>query len=337
MRIKVIGHTPDEDFFTATSKPWSMFFQALKQRHEIVTSKIGAPKFDCLVVNSHSPKALKLALKLGIPKSKILMIYWEPSVSYSKLHTKKIRNQYGKVYTPSKDWSNQLGGTYFNWPQVLIKDKYVNFKNWQARKNKTVMILANKFSAKRGQNYSLRRKTWKIKDRDGNFVVDLFGTCWNKGFYYDFRHFFGMLARTRFLDWDFYSWIYLGKKQKNYLGMSSNKKVTAEDYRINLVIENCSEYISEKLFEAHLSQNIVIYVGANLANEGINPGIAIEVPPRISAIKDAIIKIQSLHPKEQFNLMKKQQAIARKESKVRFNDNVLAGLAKTISKDLSKK
>ena len=40
MRIRVIGNTPDQDFFTATSKPWSMFFRALKQKHEIVTSKI---------------------------------------------------------------------------------------------------------------------------------------------------------------------------------------------------------------------------------------------------------------------------------------------------------
>ena len=96
-----------------------------------------------------------------------------------------------------------------------------------------------------------------------------------------------------------------------------------------------AEYVSEKLFEAHLSQNIVIYVGANLAKEGINPGIAIEVSPKIRAIKDAIRQIQYLHPKDQYKLMKKQQAIARRESKKRFNEKVLANLAKTISKDLS--
>ena len=337
MKVRIIGHIPDEDFLTTNSKPWSLFFRTLKKRHEIVTSKNRNLKYDCLIVNSHSPKALKLAQQLCIPKSKILMIYWEPSVSYPKLHSKKIRNQYGRVYTPSKYWSKQMGGTYFNWPQVLLKDKYVNFKNWQSRKNKAVMILANKFSAVRGQNYSLRRKTWKIKDSDGNFAVDLYGASWNKGVYYDFLQFFGALRRTRFSDLDFSSWMYLGKMQKNYLGPKKNKKVAAEKYRINLVIENSSEYVSEKLFEAHLSQNIVIYVGANLASEGINPGIAIEVPPKISAIRDAIMQIQSLPPKEQFKLMKQQQFIARKESKTRFNELVLANLARTISKDLSKK
>ena len=196
------------------------------------------------------------------------------------------------------------------------------------------MILANKFSASRGQNYTLRRNTDLIKDRSGNYLVDLFGGNWNKGKIYDFRHFFGQFIRTPKKSLDLLSWTSLGKKQLNFLGHAPLKTKTASKYRINLVIENSSEYVSEKLFEAHLSQNIVIYVGANLKFEGINHNLAIQCEPNVDELTSHINYLVNLPVENQYKIMKKQWQIAKNESKKRFNELVLRNLANSIVKNI---
>lgn len=331
MRVKVIGHLPEQDLTVDDMNPWINFFDVFKQRKiKVDRGDLSTSKFDLLIVNSHSPKALKRAKFLGLKKNRIIMIYWEPFVSYPKIHSSKIRDEYGYVYTPSKIWSAKLNGEYFYWPQADIKNNLQQFKYWSQRKNKSVMILSNKFSAVKGQNYTLRRKTDLIRDPYGSYLVDLFGEQWNLGFFYDYRHFLGQLYRTPPSKIDYKSWQCLGKKQPNYFGPTKDKHSTASEYRINLVIENSAEYVSEKLFEAHLAQSIVIYVGANLRSEGIDPGIAINCEPNVQSIQKVIENLVNQNNREQFKIMKNQHDIACKESLARNHSIVLADLAEKI-------
>jgi len=335
MKIKLIGHTPDQDMKVERDNPWQTFIEELTDNgFEIVYGEVENNYFDILIVNSHSPRSLKRASELNVKKSNIFMIYWEPSVSYPKIHSEKVRNLYGNAYTPSRVWKNKLNGHYFFWPQVKIDGELQTLNKWSKRKNKSVMILANKFSASRGQNYTLRRNTDLIKDKSGNYLVDLFGGNWNKGKIYDFRHFFGQFIRTPKKSLDLLSWTSLGKKQLNFLGHAPLKTKTASKYRINLVIENSSEYVSEKLFEAHVSQNIVIYVGANLKFEGINHNLAIQCEPNVDELTSQINYLVNLPVENQYKIMKRQWQIAKNESKKRFNELVLRNLANSIVKNI---
>ena len=331
MKIKIIGHTPDEDLIVERTNPWFRFSNSFKKYgHEVVRGEISSSIFDLLIVNSHSPKALKRARDLGLSKNRIVMIYWEPTVTYPRIHLAKIRDKYGLVFTPSRLWEKELRGEYFYFPQPEIKKSIEKFSDWRKRNSLAVMILANKFSAVHGQNYSLRRKTGEIIGSNRDFLVDLYGSEWNRSIFYSIRHYIGQLIRTPIGSIDFFSWRYLGKVQKNYLGAVEDKYKTGAKYKINLVIENSSEYVSEKLFEAHLTQAIIVYVGAPLIREEIDPEIAITCEPKLELIKDTIINLLRLPDEEKYKIMKFQNKIARKESKNRKNDIVLANLATSI-------
>jgi hypothetical protein len=335
MKIKLIGHTPDQDLKVKRNNPWQAFIEELMENgFEIVTGEVEKNYFDILIVNSHSPRSLKRAKELNVKKRNIFMIYWEPSVTNPKIHSENVRNLYGNVYTPSREWQNKLNGYYFFWPQVKIEGELQTLNKWSKRKNKSIMILANKFSASRGQNYTLRRNTDLIKDDSGNYLVDLFGEAWNKGRMYDLSHFFGKFIKTPKKSLDLFSWISLGKKQLNFLGQAPVKTKTASKYRINLVIENSGEYVSEKIFAAHVSQNIIVYVGANLKFEGINNNLAIQCEPNVDEISSQINYLINLPVENQYKIMKKQWQIAKNESKRRSNKLVLRNLANSIVKKI---
>lgn len=333
MKVKVIGHIPDQDLIVEESNPWHSFLNTFKKSgFEIIKGDLTKSIFDLLIVNSHSPRSIWRAKELGLTKNRLFMIYWEPLVTYPRIHSKVIRNKYGTVFTPSKLWASNLRGEYFYFPQPESNGQIQKFADWNNRKNSALMVLANKFSAVRGQNYSLRRLTDKIKNERGEFLVDLYGSQWNQGLFYDFRHYFGQLIRTPINKIDFLSWLNLGKKQKNYFGSVEDKIKVSSNYKISLVIENSSEYVSEKLFEAHQSQTIVIYIGAQLVKEDINPEIAISCRPIIKEIEDQIQKIIRLSDEDKYEVMLKQQRVAQIESKKRKNKIVLADLAKAIMK-----
>ena len=338
MKIKIIGHTPDQDLKVERDNPWQAFTDELiDSGFEIVSGEVENNYFDVLILNSHSPRSLKRARQLNVNKKNIFMIYWEPSVSNPKIHSENVRNLYGNVYTPSREWKDKLNGHYFFWPQTKIDGEIESINVWSKRKNKSVMILANKFSASRGQNYTLRRNTDWIKDNSGNYLVDLFGGHWNSGIKYDLSRYIGQLIRTPIWRIDPFSWFSLGKKQNNYFGHAKKKAKVAVKYRINLVIENSAEYVSEKLFEAHLSQNIVIYVGAKLKSEGINSKIAIQANPNQAELSKIINSLINLPVKKQYEIMKQQREIAKNESRKRLNSHILGNLANSIVKKVERK
>ena len=337
MKIKLIGHTPDQDLVVENNNPWQGFKkELLKNNFEIVSGDLEENLFDALIVNSHSPKALKRASQLNIKKENIFLIYWEPSVTNPKIHMDKVRKLYGNIYTPSTEWKKRLGGEYFFWPQGKIVGNLQSLDTWKKRKNKVVMILANKHSASKGQNYSLRRTTDQIKDNFGNYLVDLYGQNWNRGMRFDLIKYFAQLIRTPIKQIDIFSGFSLGKKQKNYYGYTKEKNKISSKYKINLIIENSAEYVSEKLFEAHMSQNIVVYVGASLESESINDKIAIQCESNINELSKLINHLLSLPDKDQYKIMKLQWQIAKIESRKRFNELVLRNLANSILKKIER-
>ena len=305
MRVRLIGHRGEPYMNTGSDGPWYEFTKELKSKGcEIVQDNFGT-HIDLLIANSHSRKAIKESKRSNLGKNMKHLLLWEPPMIDYKRHQKSTLKQYGIIWSPTINWAKSQNTRIFKWPQLPLEKQDESLEKWALRENKSAMVLANKFSAFRGELYSLRRELG-IKTAK-NSLMDLYGDKWNLNKTYSYRHYFGSLIRTPIWKISLKSWRYVGSQQKNYKGISQNKVETCRSYRIVVVLENSKDYISEKFFDAYASGAIVIYVGPSLKQFGIPDESAILVEPNVNSILRKILEITNLETKEQYEISRSQQ------------------------------
>jgi hypothetical protein len=137
-------------------------------------------------------------------------------------------------------------------------------------------------SLTRGENYSLRRQAI-----NGVPELDLYGYQWNNSFYEKLKTFSIELKKyvfkfnlLRIKEVKHYFRYY-----NNYLGEVDDKRSVLSMYKYCLVIENSSDYLSEKLFDALLSGCIPIYVGPDLAKYEIPRNLFLQAEPNLDDIR----------------------------------------------------
>jgi hypothetical protein len=332
MRIRLVGHSGEPVMNVGTDGPWREFVKELENNGcEIVKSDYGS-SVDALIANCHSKDAINECRRNNVPKNKKFLILWEPkSVDYRR-HSREVLDNYGTIWSPSLVWAPNSNTRYFNWPQLKLNEQNETINIWGKRENKASMVLANKFSATKGELYSLRRETALVTCEKES--MDLYGDKWNLGKAYDYRHYIGNLFRTPLNLLSLRSSTNLGKIHKNFKGHSANKTQTTRKYRIIVVLENSLDYISEKLFDAFDAGAIVIYVGPDIRSYKIPVKSAIEVKANAEEINRRIMEIQSLPTNKQFEIMKEQQKNILSISESWHCNHVLKKLAADICKEL---
>jgi hypothetical protein len=304
MKIRLVGHLREAVMPVGSAGPWFNFTSTLKNYSNEITEANYGEQIDALVSNSHSSDALKECDFNNVPKNRRIFVLWEPKIVKPTTYSKKTLDNYGKIFTPSVDWAAKIDAESFLWPQLDLKVNKPNFANWDQRLNKASIVLANKFSACKGELYSLRRQiAFKTQDQD---LLDLYGGKWNLGAVYDFRHYFGNLVRTPLSNISFLSSRYLMRKFRNYKGLSEDKFQTMAKYRISVVIENSADYVSEKLFDSISSGAITIYVGPDIEKYGISVDSAIQAKASAKEIIKIVRNLQSKTIDEQREIAKNQ-------------------------------
>ena len=136
--------------------------------------------------------------------------------------------------------------------------------------------------------------------------IDLYGRKWNNGFgvkvltlIKEIRKYGFRIHRIRFLGLDSYFRFF-----SNYLGEVEDKKEVLSKYKYSIVIENSSDYLSEKFFDAIFSGCIPIYVGPNLVNYEIPDYLYLQAKPDLSDIKEKIVSAKSKNYSEWVNQVK---------------------------------
>jgi hypothetical protein len=328
MKIRLIGHTNSHTMNIGADGPWCEFQRTLEESgHRISAEDFGA-KNDCLIANSHSKKAILECNMNKVPINRRILVLWEPEVVLPKVYNKKVLRQYGKIYAPSVDWSEKVNGEIFKWPQLNLRLYKPNYDNWGLRKNKAVMVLANKFSASRGEQYSLRRQV-NLLCRENN-LMDLYGAKWNQGNSYNFIHYMGSLLRTPISNIDPMSAKLLNKSFSNFKGHSEVKFDTNSKYAISVVIENSSDYISEKLFDSVSSGAITIYIGPDLERYGLSCDSAIQTKASADEIVKVISNLQSKTVDQQRRIAEAQYNALLKAADDWEGNLVLTTLAQKI-------
>ena len=326
MKIRVIGHGGEGRFPFGTSGPWKDFERELLARGHQICSPDMTEEADSLIAHSYNANIAGYIARNQIPMNKRILVLWEPYVVETIRYKREVLSKFGTTFAPSTDWAEKVGARPFNWPQDEITDEDV-FGGWHKRINRAVMVQGNKFSARKGELYSLRRKTiLKLGPR----FLDLFGTNWNKGINFDWWHWSRSVINSRLGEVSIKSSFGIGKQYRNYFGVTQDKKKTLSKYKIAIVIENSADFVSEKLFDAVRAGCVTVYVGPSLEKYGIPNGSAIQVDGNVEVISGTVQQLLEKSEQSLEEIARNQRASLMKVSGDWKNTLVLSKLAADI-------
>jgi hypothetical protein len=251
----------------------------IAQGFNVTLNPDSAEFFVCV---DHSPSDLRSARRVGITRERSVLVRNEPTVVSPKNRDSVVRNEYALIIDvgrPSSISKNAMPWPQ-QWPSVASERADASH-----RKNRVVLINANKISFLPGELYSLRRACLLKLDS-----IDLFGQGWNMSFGQKLKHYLSNLwialksgQRPRFSGGKFFF-----RKCNNWKGAPADKREIATSYRFALVIENSQEFITEKLFDALFSGCIPVYVGPKLGEFEIPNSLYVQAEDNLDSIEFAL-------------------------------------------------
>jgi hypothetical protein len=245
---------------------------------------------------NHNSSLLESFLKSNAKNKILILIRLEPFVVFPAQYSKNIEAIYTLIITPGSVADFRSRNFFVGWPHSFQEnpasptiDENVDYLQlqgnsrdksleiWKKRKINCSMIAANKVSPIADTNYSLRRF---IAMNSSPELLEVYGPLWNESIYKKLIHRFKVvhfnLRNQTFVD---AKSIYgnLFWKYKTTKGFVPNKYSILDKSRFSLVIENCMEYVSEKLFDTIYAGSIPIYLGPRLADVGLPSSIAFQI------------------------------------------------------------
>ena len=239
-----------------------------------------------LAIDLIDPVFLSNSNNHKIPK---VLIRQEPRIVLPQTYVDKNTIKFDHIIDIGKPKS--IRHTVLNWPQDLTS----YLKNPKTKNDRVVIINSNLLSLRRSENYSLRRQAINnIKD------LDLYGYQWNNS----------LVRKLHTFSIELKKYIFQVKDLKiqgirnyfrhfdNYLGEVEDKRMVISMYKYCLVIENSSEYLSEKIFDALLSGCIPIYIGPDLNSYEIPRFLYLQAEPNIGDIRSKINEAKKINYEE---------------------------------------
>lgn len=236
----------------------------------------------------HSTSDLRSARRVGITRERSVLIRNEPTVVSPENRDSVVRKEYSLIIDigrPSSISKNTLPWPQ-QWPSVASERVEVNH-----RKNRVVLINANKISFLPGELYSLRRASLLKFDS-----IDLFGQGWDMSFSEKLKHYLSNLwiaLKSGQLP-NFSGGKHFFRKSSNWKGAPADKREVAKIYKFALVIENSEELITEKFFDALFSGCIPVYVGPKLEEFAIPRRLYVQAEGNLDSIELAIESVKKM-------------------------------------------
>jgi hypothetical protein len=238
-----------------------------------------------LIFLNYNHKSYRQYKKLGKDLNNLVLIRLEPIAVYPRQYQHTIKNKFRLVIDPGREMDkDKKPSTFIGWPYQYnlnpttpvrngsslksvinqsIKDNNFEIDVWNKKHNKIVLIAANKVSPTSHSNYRLRRQIVKLMNSN---EIDVYGELWKSSFKKKLLHrlavgFYSLKSGYVPNICELYGGIF--RKYKSTQGVVQNKHLTIQKYKYSLVIENSSDYCSEKLFDALINGSIPIYIGPN--------------------------------------------------------------------------
>ncbi len=208
---------------------------------------------------------------------KTVLIANEPEVVIPEHSQDRVLKEFSQVVKVGRPETRES----LYWPQTW---RPISENN--ERLDRVVLVNADKWSFVRGQHYWIRAAASSQLE-----IIDVFGFGWN-------RPLFVRLAHRTFELWrairsraslNFQGISKTLAKPRSYKGAVSDKVLAMSSYRVALVIENSSEFLSEKLFDAWFAGCIPVYLGPKVESFGIPKGLLVQVEnPSLDEIQKSI-------------------------------------------------
>lgn len=217
-----------------------------------------------------------------ISRERSIIIRNEPVVVCPENKLSRTGRRYGLSLDMGRPPSESENS--FPWPQQWPADA-VDFETDSSRQERLALVNGNKISFIPGELYSLRREAIvTIKS------LDLYGTSWDLSSQSKIRH---ALANLLIAIKGGYFPRILGarhyfKRYPNWKGAPLDKISVLSKYKYCLVIENSTEFMTEKLFDAFFSGCIPIYVGLDLRQFPIPTNLYFQAKPNLKSINNSL-------------------------------------------------
>jgi hypothetical protein len=216
----------------------------------------------------------------------VVAVIAEPKIVRPDLYRTKVLHKYLDWVTISKQRANTLGVSKFL--ELPIKPP-VTLQSEPVRDRRACLVAGHKFSASKLSNYGFRRRV--LQSNLGN-SIDLYGPDWFDPIWLELqRRFYSARMQSKYPKEFSLSELIgeFGKPYRNYRGIMDAEFKGMSKYDLSLVIENQSDYISEKIWISMARGAVPIYVGPPLSE--VNQELAncvFQVKPTIEAIRNVL-------------------------------------------------
>ncbi len=227
-----------------------------------------------------------------IPKSNRFLIATEPVTVNPIQFNKAVCDKFAHVIVPSslapKNKNTVVGeGGYFN------PIRYTKFFPNDGSRRGSALINENKFSFVRESNYALRSR-FILAAINAGLDLSIAGRNWTKGILWTaakLLHHFLLAVRAGRLDFQFRDAIFLlyfslqrGSVAEISSGVVPDNVLYLSNFKVAIVIENESSYVSEKLHAALVAGCQCVYVGPPLDASHFPAGFLFQSAPDVADI-----------------------------------------------------
>jgi hypothetical protein len=255
--------------------PASLAGTAQSLGHSLVHSLDDYP--DVVICVDFDRSVLPLIGEANSMGIRTVLIANEPEVVIPEHSQAKVLRKFARVLKVGRPETRDR----LNWPQTWIP-----IAENQDRLDRVVLVNADKWSFVRGQHYWLRAAASSRLEN-----VDVFGYGWGRPLFVRLAHRAFELSRT----------IASGAvpslrgvtkvltRPKNYQGSIVDKNMALSRYKVALVVENSSELLTEKLFDALFAGCLPVYVGPDVDSFGIPSSLVVQVgAPTLRNVEEAV-------------------------------------------------
>jgi hypothetical protein len=197
-----------------------------------------------------------------------VLILWEPAAVMPWQYKRKNFSKFDLVIPMSSWRATRLGIKEFAYhPYNAVGINPIS--PFTARQKGIVMINSAKFSGGKSSLYGLRRATSKALAQS-DLDYSLFGTNWKMSRIMELRKRFVAL-RNSIVACEAISWRELTSQlwyqYPEYSGWINDKLTVLSQHELALVIENESDWVTEKIFDCIYAGTVPVYVGPDLSHE----------------------------------------------------------------------